>query len=189
MVQCSLINRSARGIKYQNEIPSGPVPARVPVHTPPYIIIYIAGDGYTAYFISGINYKPSNALKKEKERNTEPVDSNGVMRCIKIICTIVMGIFIPWTSQSRKRILAPRENRNNPYNDNYDVWLRVCIRVRAIYDHIIYINGDTRCCVLKGRLLGEAAIEANGRDEKFHVISPYFTTLNSGDIKIDIIAR
>jgi len=56
-----------------------PVPVRVPVNIPPYIII--TGDGYTVYFISGINYKPSNAFKKKKHR---AVDSNGVARCIRI---------------------------------------------------------------------------------------------------------
>lgn len=71
-----------------------PVPARVPVNTPPYIII--SGDGYTVYFISGINYKSNNAFKKNTQKKKHrPVDFNGVARCIKIICAIVMRIFIP----------------------------------------------------------------------------------------------
>lgn len=62
MVQCLLINRSVRSIKYQNEIPSVGTRSCLRAYVS-YIIII--GDGYTAYFISGINYEPnyeSNAL-------------------------------------------------------------------------------------------------------------------------------
>lgn len=56
IVQCLLMNQSAQSIKYQNEIPSVGIRARACEY------VIIAGDGYTAYFISEGNYKSNNAL-------------------------------------------------------------------------------------------------------------------------------
>lgn len=50
------MNQSAQSIKYQNEIPSVGIRARACEY------VIIAGDGYTAYFISEGNYKSNNAL-------------------------------------------------------------------------------------------------------------------------------